>query len=72
MTGPTLESLDPSQIFYINTEWSKDVMVAVILKEYDSMEARKSKAQEKVGGNCESDNFFHINTKGVTAGKVKT
>ena len=28
----------------------------VILKEYDSMEARKAEAQEKGGGKCEFDN----------------
>ena len=46
--GPTLAGPYPSRIFYMNPNWSKDIMGAVLLKAYDSVEARKTEAQEIV------------------------
>ena len=44
LAGPTLEIPDPSQRFYIKTDWSKDGMGAVILQADESAEARTSEA----------------------------
>ena len=53
MAGPTLEIPEPSHIFYIKTDWSKDGVGAVLLQADGSVEARKSEAQEKDSKNCE-------------------
>ena len=44
LSGPTLAILYPSIRFYINTDWSKDVMRAVIYQSDVSEESRKSEA----------------------------
>ena len=49
LLGPTLAKPDPSRRFYINTDWYKYGMGAVLLQTDVSEEARKSKAQEKDG-----------------------
>ena len=41
MEGTTLKRPDLSRRFYINTDWYKDGMGAVIIQEDDSVEARK-------------------------------
>ena len=42
LSGPTLAILDPSGRFYINRDWSKYGMGAVLLQVYVLEEARKS------------------------------
>ena len=42
LSGPTLERPDPSRMYYINIDWSKDGMIAVLLQAYVSEEAIKS------------------------------
>ena len=56
LSGPTLVRPYPSRMFYIKTYWSKDVMVAVLLKADVSEEARNPEEQEKSGGKCEFEN----------------
>ena len=41
MEGPMLARTDPSQRFYINTDFSKDRMGEVLLQSFESVEARK-------------------------------
>ena len=53
LSGPTLSIPDPSRRFYINTDWSKDRMGAVLLQEYVSEESGKSEAKEKAVKKCE-------------------
>ena len=55
MTGLTLVRPDPYCRFYIDMDLYKDVMGVVLLKSDDSLEAKKSEAQEKVGENGEFD-----------------
>ena len=53
LSGPTLARPDPYRRLYIKTDWSKDVMEAVLLQEDVSAEAIKLEAQDKGGGKCE-------------------
>ena len=50
MAGPTLTRPDPSQRFYIRTNWSKDGIGAVLLQVDVSVVGKKLEAQEKVSG----------------------
>ena len=47
LSGPTLARPDYSRRFYINIDWSKDGMGAVLPQADVSEEARKPEAQEK-------------------------
>ena len=53
VTGPALERPDLSRKCYINTDYSKYDMGVVLLQVDESLEARKSDAQEKADGKCE-------------------
>ena len=53
LSGPTLAIPDPSIRFYINIDWFKVRMAAVVFQSDVSEEAIKSEAQEKAGGKCE-------------------
>ena len=55
LSGTTLPRPYPSRRFYIKIDWSKDKILAVLLKSDDSEEARKSEAQENYGRKCEFD-----------------
>ena len=48
VSGPTLIRPYPSQIFNIRTDQPKDGMGTVLLQPDDSVEARKSEAQERL------------------------
>ena len=48
-----MEITYPYWIFYINTDWGKDLMGTEILQKYGSLEARNTEAQEKASGKCE-------------------
>ena len=60
VSGPTLERPYPSKRFYINTYWSKDGTVSVILQVYVSEEEIKSEAQKKAGIKWEFDNSLEV------------
>ena len=53
MEVPTLERPDITQIFYINTNWSKYGMGELLMKKYESVEEIKSQSQEKADVKCE-------------------
>ena len=53
---PTVARTDPSQIFYIETDWSKDGMGEVLIQVDNSVKARYAEAQERAGEKCEIDN----------------
>ena len=82
LSGTNLSRPDPSIRLYINTDWSKDGMGAVLLQSYVSTEARNLEAKEKDGGsinftspyrrNVSTTNLFHININGVVTGNFKT
>ena len=46
MEGPTLSIPDPSRIFYIKTDWSKNGMEAVLLQLDESVKTIKAEVQE--------------------------
>ena len=58
LSGPTLARSDTSRRFYIKTDWTKDVMGAVLLQSDVSEEAIKPEAQEKAGRKCEFDKYL--------------
>ena len=47
LLGPTLSIPDPSQRFYINTDWSKYGTLAVLIQAEDLVGERKVEAQYK-------------------------
>ena len=53
MEGPTLSIPDPSRIFYIKTDWSKNGMEAVLLQLDESVKTIKAEVQEKASEKCE-------------------
>ena len=59
ISGPTLSRPDPYQWFYINTDWSKGGMGAVIMQVYDSVEERKAYSKEK-SEKCEFDKSLEV------------
>ena len=52
LSGTTLPRPYPSRRFYIKIDWSKDKILAVLLKSDESEESRKSETQENYGGKC--------------------
>eukprot|EP00957_Ditylum_brightwellii_P066131 5018059-Ditylum_brightwellii.AAC.1 len=46
---------DPTQRFYLKTDWSKEGMGAVLLQADDSPDARAAEEEEQKGGKCEFD-----------------
>ena len=45
MAGPKLARTEPSRIFYIKKDWSKDGIRKLIMQEDESVEAIKAEAQ---------------------------
>ena len=82
LSGTNLSRPDPSIRLYINTDWSKDGMGAVLLQSYVSTEARNLEAKKRMAEsinftspyrrNVSMTNLFHININGVVTGNFKT